>query len=362
MIGFFTFFSSLYFAHPIFLSPIFIVFFYRLLRKEFNYDYRDFHLFYGVVFISLIVTTVSIIFEPISTLSRGSVLADFPYIWLILVTLVISKSINKLDLNVYTVLVCLEILVGIAEFLSGKQSFFVPMRGMAEFGHNGMLYYSRVFGLSENSSIFSFKILSVVVIYFTGAISSIVKKYLPVLLGIGLLITFNRTSIFSVSIFCAIYIYIYKRKYYMYIIPIFMLVFLNYFPVILEQMLRGKASDLSGRDRVFTYMLDFISNNPILGNSGSKIWMEYGGRLFHAHNSFLELFASNGIIISTLFLSLIIYYYRKVMLFFIPFFLFSLLQYGMFWGISHYDMIIFGTLTYCLKCRNERVKGNCNEN
>jgi O-antigen ligase len=68
-------------------------------------------------------------------------------------------------------------------------------------------------------------------------------------------------------------------------------------------------------------------------------------KLIHAHNSFLQLLASNGIIISFLFLGILFFIWtKKNLLLLIPILLYSCFQYGIFWGFSLLDVFFFSIL------------------
>jgi hypothetical protein len=67
--------------------------------------------------------------------------------------------------------------------------------------------------------------------------------------------------------------------------------------------------------------------------------------LIHAHNSFLEFIASNGIVISLLFFAfLFLIWKKKNILLIMAILFFCLFQYGIFWGYSILDVIFVAIL------------------
>src|SRR5690606_6981383 len=78
------------------------------------------------------------------------------------------------------------------------------------------------------------------------------------------------------------------------------------------------------------------------GNGSYKLWMNINGELFHGHNSFLQTFASHGIVIGLVFVYFVFrnmnrynYYYL------IPILTLSMFQYVIFWGVSFMDLMFF---------------------
>lgn len=170
------------------------------------------------------------------------------------------------------------------------------------------------------------------------------------------MITFNRTSIVSTLVFGLILYYpkLKKINFKQFLLSTVVvitggIVFYRNLNTILFQFFAGEGEvDLSGRDMVFPAFLNFIENNLLFGNFVDKVWMELSpGRIYHAHNSFLETMASLGIILSVLFF---IYLYKiipkKSLLYIIPIFVYSMFQYGIFWGVSYLDIVFFSFIYY----------------
>src|SRR5690606_14288564 len=105
--------------------------------------------------------------------------------------------------------------------------------------------------------------------------------------------------------------------------------------------------DMSSRDYIFSEFWKVFLDNPIVGNSGAKVWLEVGGLNYHAHNSYLELLASNGVVVTLLFLvGVYLAFISGRFIVALPFLVYSIAQYGLFWGISFNDVVFFGLMCF----------------
>jgi hypothetical protein len=107
----------------------------------------------------------------------------------------------------------------------------------------------------------------------------------------------------------------------------------------------------SGRSVIWLNYLNFIDENLLFGNGSDKLMLKTIDQenksiiLIHAHNSFLELFASNGLILSLFFLLILfLNWTKKNFIFILPILFYSIFQYGIFWGISFLDVIFISIL------------------
>jgi hypothetical protein len=67
--------------------------------------------------------------------------------------------------------------------------------------------------------------------------------------------------------------------------------------------------------------------------------------LIHAHNSFIELLATNGALLSGFFLMILVVMWKKHnFILLLTILLYSLFQYGIFWGFSFLDVIFMSFL------------------
>ena len=112
-----------------------------------------------------------------------------------------------------------------------------------------------------------------------------------------------------------------------------------------------KGINTSGRTLIWMNYIQFIGEHKWFGFGSDKLLFkaidqdEKKLKLIHAHNSFLQLLASNGIIISFLFLGILFFIWtKKNLLLLIPILLYSCFQYGIFWGFSLLDVFFFSIL------------------
>lgn len=271
-----------------------------------------------------------------------SIVGAVPYLFLVAAAMIVALFFNEKDLQVVFALILLETLVGLSEFIVGTHSFFVPYQAETEYGSTDLLYYNRVFGLSDNSSVFAFKVLVAWLFLMTriGKVSRRVWGILAGLLALGLLVSFNRSAILAAILATAI---AFRRD--LKLLALFGAmaggVVLVYGESIARQLTRGIAGgDYSHRAVVFSEFTNFIANNPLLGNAGAKAWFYFNGRLYHAHNSFLELVASNGVAVGTAFMLGYLIVVWRAWSIVVPVLVFSSIQYGILWGLVFNDIVL----------------------
>lgn len=290
-----------------------------------------------------------------------NIFSIYPYYFFILISFYLSKSINETTKRFLIYLVSIETVVAIFEFILHVPTFFpnfVSSELPSSYGYKGLLYYSRVFGLSNNSSELSFKIFATLLLLDTIEIKRYVKQLLYFILFVGIYITFNRSVILSLVLFYFIKkfpfilrflgskIKRFPKRYLLYsIITIIILAFILYYSSnIIFQFTRGISLKLDTfkRHEVYKYFYDFILSNPIMGNGSYKLFYFFQNKLFHAHNSFIQIFATNGFIIAFLYIFLILKNTNRYNLnYVLAFIVLSLTQYAIFWGISFLDIILF---------------------
>jgi len=274
-----------------------------------------------------------------------------PYLFFLITTVFFAKRVNPETLKIILIFIVIESIVGIIEFLIGKPYLISPglSRGENSFGETNFLYYDRVYGLSTVVSVFAQKVFTgILLVYFLK-----IKKYkIPLILTLlfAVLVSFNRTAIVAIVIFYGILFLISlkklnSKKILLISLGLTILIFLvyQYFNVILYQFNRGQGDvDLSGREMVFPEFFKFISNHLIYGNYCHKLWIFINGAIYHAHNSYLQTFANNGIFLG----SLIFVYLFKLLnknniRFLFPILMYSTFQYGILWGVSYLDILFF---------------------
>jgi len=295
-------------------------------------------------------------------------LRDFTYTDVIPYTIFMSVSYlfgKNVDVRVFhylLIFISLEIFVGVLEYMAEVKTFFPALAenisGEAPFGYKGLFYYKRVAGLSTNSSAFAYKvIIGFLLLHFLRVKG---RKYFiyTAIFTIGLIITFTRSVILATLVFFALVNshhiknflndVLSKKFKVLYVLlgialVIFVLATLSSWEDLYFQLNRGmEDADLSQRDVVLGKYYEFVKENPFFGNGSYKLWMNINGELFHGHNSFLQTFASHGIVIGLVFVYFVFrnmnrynYYYL------IPILTLSMFQYVIFWGVSFMDLMFF---------------------
>lgn len=296
-----------------------------------------------------------------------------PYSFFMVVIFLSLGNINKQVLHFILIFIIIEIGIGIFEYAIGVPFLFTPKSsgsGETEFGTGNLLYYNRVFGISTTTSAFALKVFVGFLIFYFIGINNKIKVYLFLgLLLAGLYITFNRSAIGASVAFLLLYLansWKYKLRatkansiLFTITITLFIAGILAaslYSDEVINQFNRGRSViDYSSRDTVYSYYSDFILSNLFFGNGSYKLWLDISGSLYHAHNSFLQTLANNGFFIFTLYLALILVNLNKNnYIYIIPILLYSLLQYGIFWGISFVDIIFFFFL-FRIKSRESTI-------
>ena len=307
-----------------------------------------------LLLIGFIISVIVFIFGykyAINEDSKSILNTYIPYTVLIVSTIFFSRNLNKEIIYYLCLLLLFEIGIGIIEFIIGVPYIFAPSAGVGEteYGSTDLLYFNRVFGLSSAVSVFAQKVLISLVLVHYLDFSVKVKRIILVFLLVGFLVSFNRTAIVSGIIFLLFYYFrkINVKRITIGVIGLIVLVYfaLSNIDIIIQQFFRGKTEiDYSGRDNIFDFFAGFIKENFLWGNYIQKLWYKpTANELYHAHNSYLETIASTGIVVSFFLFAFIFFTAkrRKTFLFIIPFLVYSMSQFGFFWGISLLDVVFF---------------------
>jgi hypothetical protein len=280
------------------------------------------------------------------------------FFWIFLIPF--CKTVDRRTIMFIVVLIGVEIIFGFLLFVQERQTFFSGMeRGIREFGSEGLMYYSRVFGLSANSSDFSYKIFAAILLTSMICIQKKYRILLNLLFVGGLFVTFNRSIIAATCIFFVLYCLIsaIKRGFKINVINIAIFFFIGIIPLtsvavyyyreIFEQLARGHGEINFSGERIFIWKM-FLQegmNNLMLGNGSNPLWIAIGQRIYHAHNSFIQLYATHGLPLTVLLLmALGIVLTRRVLVIILPIVAISMFQYGVFWNYSIIDFVFFFTL------------------
>lgn len=363
MIGFFLFLLSIdLLPHYFFVLLILLVI------------YKNRHeIFYGkinkkdIVIVSLIlcITLLSCINSLVHIKKLDSLFNLFPYTSLMLGSFVIGKYIPQKDIKILIILVTFEATIGIFEFLMGINTiliwkeYFVNYK-LENYGA-GLFYFNTAFGISENSSSLAEKILmSILLIHYFKLFDKKRLIFLFPILILGLVFSFQRTSILVLVIF---YVLVGISKLWKFIsakrialklnlklqIIIFFLIGISIISVykskdIYNQFARGNEKiELSGREIIWPQFTNFIKENLWFGYYSQKFRIKYTEKsTAQAHNSFLQVLANHGVIIFMFFIVLIVFSIKSYNWIYITALLiYSLFQYALFWGISLIDVVFF---------------------
>lgn len=350
MLGILLYLSSAFIGSPI-LFLVFTICCFRL-RKT---DFRDsnFMLLGIISILSVSNFFVGILSDTIYYGSSKSILSLFPYAVLLCASYVIAKKLRRDELKILLYLICFEIFVGVVEYAIGVPSLFGMSDDLEFGGEEGLLYNKRVAGLSSNSSVLALKCLFGL---FLIEILHIKNKFFFIgIILVGFFVTFNRTYLFSAFPILGwiFYVDILKRRVGLAVLIVVLLSILlvPFIPFLFAQFLRGNDLEnityiASGRDIVYQEFWDFFQNHFWRGNSSVKLWMVLrGGDIYHAHSSFLMTLASNGVLISLLYLYVYIKNINKSnWIYGMCMCLASITQYTIGWGLAFPDIICFWVL------------------
>lgn len=289
-----------------------------------------------------------------------------PYSILILFTVALSDKVDDRIIKWLILAVVIEFFVGVLELSAGVVSFWaVEDKDIIE---SELLYDRKVFGLDTNSSGFAYRIVFALLLYNCYKSCRVIKE-LPfyMLIAAGLLISFNRTAILASLFFIGICILQSKYKLLLLIPPVLIVIYIAQNPllweILLSQFTRGDTefatvNALSERDIVYPFYINYIKDNFMFGHGSFKYYVEImkDGRMFHAHNSYLQTLANNGIPISLLYFGLIgTNVSKRNYMYILPLLLMSCFQCLILWGISLPDILFYKLLFDKTKKKNEGI-------
>jgi len=331
--------------------------------------------------------------------------------------ILVSKFFGKVEVFKFLlVFTTIEVGVGCVEYLIESRSLILDLGEMNPITDKLLLYNSRCYGLSSNSSIFGYKILVGVILLEFTRFSKVVSWFLRGGLLIGALLSFSRAVVVVLILFWVVRAFYglikgYKERRVYYTVAfqfnMLMLVLIVVFnsgirdqisrgghdaesvfgeasyidklePSSCDEihaidysqgqidpelhgwgeklMMRTEGVQTSGRKLIWVNYLNFIENNLMFGKGSNKLmlrsWQNESGKykLIHAHNSFLMMLAGNGLIITALyFLFYLANFKSRNFLAIAAILLYSLLNYGIFWGFSYMDVIFIILLTLKFK-------------
>ena len=313
----------------------------------------------------------------------------YSFAYLFPFTYIISKSVNKEVLKYVIYFILIESVFAITEYICGVTTFFTSLSLYFEFTSYDLLYYTRVFGLSENSSGFSIKLFLGVLLLNIVSFGKVKRLVFELLIMMASVFVFGRIAMISILVFYILKLInsllSKKKNIFVEYIPIilFVLFFSINFTWSVTQFTRNHSNvtsgrielhggesvssndlvegsftenmgidkiEMAGRNEIWNSYFNFSLDNLLLGNKAKKYMLG----TYHAHNSYLEVLASFGILV---FLSLSFIFAFNISkenyIYVLAILFISLGQYVIFWGISFFD-IIFYYLAFHYKIKNEK--------
>lgn len=354
MIGLLTYLPTL--AHIPHVSYVVIIF-YLLFKYGKNLNFGKLSNF----LIILLIITLSIANNLAHTNLVEKPTDYIPFLLLMIITLLASNHFTKKDSKILIYLITFESLVVILEASLGVSTIFTSLPNYREVGQSSLLYQNRPLGLSLNSSAIALKIFVAFLLITYHKFHGKLITFSVIVLSIACVLTFNRTVIITLILFYALYYTFYikelkfKKPYIailgisLVLISLVLIFYSNEISeTILAQFSRNKGKiELSGRDKIWKLFTDFIQQNFQIGNGSFKykVFPNNTDHSAHGHNSFLQVLATHGFYIFLLYIALIIKNLNKNNFIFVfGFILFSMAQYGVFWGISLMDIVFFKIL------------------
>lgn len=300
-------------------------------------------------FITLII--VLSIFNNIFSLSVVKTIRDvFPFYVLLLATYVLAFSLNRRDVEIILALVFIESVAILVQKTLGVQSFF-PGFVERQTEAVDLLYYSSPTGFSSGGPSVSIKLFLGLLLVPWSALGREQKLFFYVFLSAAALVVFNRTVVilvlFLTFVHCFSVLGASKKSFLLIglLVGLFIVLPFYFYDFFFVQLTRGGHVDLpmilSNRHLIWGNYYDFIVENPLLGNGSFKLMLYFSpeSSFQHAHNSYLQLIGTNGLIISVSYFVLILMYANKKNILPVFFILaYSFFQYGIFWGVSLLDI------------------------
>jgi len=311
---------------------------------------NSFYLITFIIFLSLLNYMIGI--PKLNSISNV-----IPYFIVYLLTFYISSKLTDKDLRILIWIIFIEILFVFFEFYNGINTIFTSNIDYRNGLSYEYLYFFRPHGLSSGSSTISYKIMIMLILidYLKLNTTTLFKilKYVGLL---AMIITFNRTVIIAMTLYYLMKnykIFLNFRNIFIAIILISTVLYYNFeliLGIIDSQFNRGKDTlDLSYRDVIWLNNFNFIENNILFGNNSIKYLtlLDVYDELEHAHNSFIQILSTNGIVIFMLYVFLIVFNLKKTnFIYIVPFLIYSTYQYGIFWAISIVDIIFLYLLIF----------------
>ena len=154
---------------------------------------------FWLIALIFLVSLVNKVINGVDILCLRDYYASF-YLFPLLI--LVSKFFGNPKLFKFLVLITLlEVIVGVFEYFTGYRSLFLGSGDYNEIVDRSLLYNSRCFGLSANSSIFGYKILIAFILMEYVRVKHLFSWVFRLLLLVGALISFSRTVVIILIVF-----------------------------------------------------------------------------------------------------------------------------------------------------------------
>ncbi len=321
-------------------------------------------------------------------------------------------TVRTFRLFIYFVLI--ETGFALVQYLLNDRSLILPLTEETRIVSKDLLYDSRVFGFTVNSSVYALHIFIAFLFIIPARFNRLFYWLIFSGLALGMLLSFGRTVvlitvvyfIFALLQLCWIYrkqlrSAIRLRHFQNTALSALFLLILFLTPWMRDNMTRGgkseqmeynnilfswdtipltcseqhayplkepseldttsglsknflsltKSINTSGRKLIWLNYVDFLSEHPLTGNGSNKLMFRTlnpktrAVELIHAHNSFFVFFATHGFVLATVYLIiLIVWWRRRNFAVLVALLGYSFLQYGIFWGFSLIDLVFMAML------------------
>jgi O-antigen ligase len=279
-----------------------------------------------------------------------------PAVLLVAVCAALAPALTRGALKVFVLWTCLEVGVGVVEYLSGQVALTAAQSELASQDialDSDLLYDLRVFGLSANSSLLAEKVfLSIALVLGLAGLFRLPALVLAVLAA-GLFVSFNRTAIACTVLLLLLSLRPSRlglgRSLLLLLLTAAAAAWLAAnVETVLLQFARGNLGELSYSELSRLYFwersLEVIAQAPLTGNGSLTFRIEdlVTGVPQHAHNSFLMLAATHGLLPAAFMLAYVLVRTNRTnWRIVVAFMAFSATQYFVFWNLSVPDMMLF---------------------
>ena len=311
---------------------------------------------------NFLIIVLIILFSTINRLIHWDTFSGmdgfFPYFILLIPTYVIAISFRKSDAKLLVGLVALESVIVILEGFYGVSTFDSSLAGFVEFSEGDLAYFQRPLGISLASSHIASKLFMAWLLIDFFKFKNKLWWAVKALLLVAIVLTFNRSVLLSLSVYLVLFyaVSFFTLKYKLENAVVGLIAgIVGFFGIVIALIIKGASIinqvtrntgkiELTGREYLWKDFGEFILEHLVYGNNSVKLWMDG----YHAHNSYIEVIATNGVFIALLYFILI---YRNIKLsnwvFVMPILIFGITQYAFFWGISLTDILFWVILFVC---------------